>query len=114
MSEARFKGYRAQPGNRADRTLPWLKGKFGMILPYDDETLSCFVEGARRFKKLSLLKGARVFAEGDGEGTVLIPNARLDQAAGIIGVRRIRAVSEAERERLRAVGSETRFSGKGE
>jgi hypothetical protein len=77
-----------------------------MIWMYDDETLAAYVIGTRRFNQASKISGARIFSQGDDEGTIHVPASELDRAAALIGAKRRRRVSEEQRRRLQQLAAD--------
>ena len=101
--------YYADHGERARGADTWLMillCKYGHIFPHGGTTLAASVDGhtnvAGRMKRLSC---CRVQQDGDdGELTVLFDVADFPKVAAVMRPRRRRRISQAERDRLRAMG----------
>lgn len=105
----RLAGYQLTKGSAEEDTEAEIPGKYGRITLFDDSRLSVFVEGSRRLHKVAAIPGASLFTEGEGEGTVHVPDAALPVAAAIIGAKKRRRVTEERRGQLKAVGASSRF-----
>jgi hypothetical protein len=105
----RFAGYKVTPGREEVGADPMIEGKHGTILPYDGERLAVYVIGAQKLHRLMKEPGAVLYTEGEGEGTVHIPDRLLDVAAQIIEAKKTRTASAKQKDHLQQIGKRSRF-----
>ncbi len=101
--------YFAEHGQNArveDSVYMLIPCRFGHLFPHGGDVLAGSVDGHPKVaNRMRRLKCCRVHQDGDdGELTVLFDVADFDRVAKIMRPRRRKQISEAERERLRAMG----------
>jgi hypothetical protein len=78
--------------------------KYGFISIHGPDTLAAFANTSIMAGKLVAVSGVKVHQRGDREVRVLVAPDMLDAIADLLRARRKRQVSEAERDRLAAIG----------
>jgi hypothetical protein len=105
--------YQAQHGPRAWVDDPWLMiipCRHGHIFPWGGDKLTASTDRRGGIaKSLMGLPGVAVHQDGSDGVTAVFPVERFDAVAALLIPRRRRVVSEAERERLRAMSAQYGF-----
>lgn len=78
---------------------PYIPGRYGRIEWFDGRDLAVSSDRPRVFVKLWAIPGVRRYQTGDTEMRALFPLEALEQVAGVIKVRRRRALSPEEARR---------------
>jgi hypothetical protein len=93
---------------------PWLMqipARYGAIFPHGGELLAVEIDGhARVAARVRALLGVTIHQNGDSEWTFLFNVDQFDAVAAIVGPRRRRQLTEADRARLAEMGRGTRFT----
>ncbi len=101
--DLRKTGYRATVGecseSRSDPFELLLKFRHGSIYPFNHDTLCVEIERRRRGKRdrLAALPGLELDTDADDYITWKFPATRLDEIAAIVGLKKKRIYTEAER-----------------
>lgn len=97
--------------NKSEEEKPWcyeLRGKYGLIYPYDDSTLAVMVtsESIKGRLKRNFKGRVATFWDGDGEGVFLFDPGLIYEIAEMIRARRRRQLSPEAKEKLANRGRE--------